>query len=681
MSFARKILQQYNVYDRGPAASPQPFTRPDPTGQPVTAMQPNSVRETSSKNVMIIVILNLAGVVRRWQAVQRQRAQRQSVRLNVLKALTVMASGLAPFDTPAQAQRAPDAPTPSQTPAIETRVVPSPAAPELGTGFATKPRVTANRFMVVAANPLAVDAGYAMLAQGGSAIDAAIAVQLVLNIVEPQSSGMGGGAFLLHYARASRRLTTYDGRERAPAAARAERFFNADGTVRAFPNAVFGGLSVGVPGVVRLMATTHQAHGRLPWDALFVPAIKHAREGFAVSGRLHALLKAQGATAFEAKARELYFAPDGAPHPIGHNLKNPEFAATLDVIARQGADAFYNGPIAAAIVAAVRDAPNHHGDLTIADLANYRVAVRRPECAIYRKLRICGMGPPSSGGIAVLQTLKLIEPFDLGTEPLNAEALHVIAEAQKLAYADRDRFIGDPDFVAVPQGLLNRDYLTARRSMIRRDKVMPKAEPGNPPGAVDQRAGLDTTIESPGTSHISIIDGRGNAVAMTTTIENAFGSRILAAGFLLNNQLTDFAFNPRDSQDRPLANAIAPGKRPRSSMAPMIAVDRVGRVRIVTGSPGGSRIILYVVKTIVGIVDWKLDAQKAADLANFGSRNGPLEIEATAVGISAWRQIALKGHSVRHEEMTSGVHSIVRLKSGKLEAGIDPRREGAARGK
>lgn len=563
------------------------------------------------------------------------------------------------------------------TPTIAQR---APSAPEAASGFEPKVLATAKRAMIAAANPLAVDAGLGILDMGGSAIDAAIAVQVVLNLVEPQSSGIGGGAFLLH-ADARGRVRSYDGRETAPAAAKAERFLKADGTPRAFPEAVFGGESVGVPGVLRMLEAAHKAHGKLPWSTLFGPAIKLAETGFAVSPRLNKLLNDLGAQNFEATARAYFFEDDGKARAVGHVLKNPTFAATLKTIAAGGADALHKGPIAAAIVAAVRNAPNHKGDLTLDDLAGYVPKVRAPLCTPYRAYRVCGMGPPSSGGIAIAQMLKLIEPYSLGRRPLNPEALHLLSEAQKLAYADRDRFVADPDQVNVPAGLTDPRYLEARRIWIDRDKAKPKAEPGDPPGQGEKRAGIDATTESVGTSHVSIVDARGNAVALTTTIENAFGARIMAAGFLLNNELTDFSFRAKDAAGNPIANAVAPGKRPRSSMAPTIILDRAGKVKAVLGSPGGSRIILYVAKAAVGIMDWGLDAQAAADLANVGSRNGPLELEAGMVDALTIASMTKRGHQVQPVEMTSGLHIIVRRVDGTLEGGADPRREGVAKGR
>ena len=567
--------------------------------------------------------------------------------------------------------------------------------PEAGTGRTERDLATATRHMISAANPRAVEAGLQVLREGGSAIDAAIAVQLVLNIVEPQSSGIGGGAFILHWDAAAKELRTFDGRETAPAAARPDRFLR-DGRPMPFDEAVHSGLSIGVPGVVRLMEDVHRKYGKLPWKRLFAAAIWLADNGFPVSPRLNLLLTWQGADSFEANARKLYFDAEGRARPVGHVLKNPALAATLRAIAEQGASAFYGGPIADAVVASSANAPNHAGDLTLADLAGYQAKERPPVCIDYRRHRICGMGPPSSGGITVGQTLKLLEPFDLGKGPaaaLNPRALHLIAEAEKLAFADRDRYIADPDFVNVPSTLLDSAYLDARRKLINPDAAMGRPQPGTPPGVQRQAFGVDATLEAAGTSHFSIVDASGNAVSMTTTIESVFGSRVLAGGFFLNNELTDFSFRPRDRDGSPVANAVGPGKRPRSSMAPTIVFDEAGNVKAVLGSPGGSRIILYVVKALVALIDWELDAQQAAALVNFGSRGGPFEIEydeATSweallrpwlSAPSLWHALRMRpfGHAIMPDLLTSGLHIIV-VSGKRLEGGADPRREGAARG-
>jgi gamma-glutamyltranspeptidase/glutathione hydrolase len=398
------------------------------------------------------------------------------------------------------------------------------------------------------------------------------------------------------------------------------------------------------------------------------------------------LLRWYGAQSFAPQSRRYFFDQTASARPAGYLLRNPEFAATLRTIAQGGAGAFYRGPIAEAMVEAVRNAPNAQGDMTLADLAGYQVKEREPLCFAYRGNRICGMGPPSSGAIAAGQTLKLLETFDLGqtgADALNAPAMHLIAEAQKLAFADRDRYVGDPDFVQVPIGLLDSGYLAGRRALINPQATMEKPLPGMPPqiGRPVPLPGADETVEQEGTSHISIFDDAGNIVSMTTTIESAFGSRLWAAGFLINNEMTDFAFRPQDKEGRLLANAVGPGKRPRSSMAPTIVFDEQGKPWAALGSPGGSRIILYVIKTLVALIDWKLDAQQAASLLNFGSRGGPFEIEIDQRS-ALWHALKMKpfGHRVSADLLNSGTHVIVRRKDGSLEGGADPRREGVARG-
>jgi len=557
-------------------------------------------------------------------------------------------------------------------------------APEGATGRTDKSGETASRHMVSAANPYAVEAGREILRAGGSAIDAAIATQLVLNLVEPQSSGIGGGAFILHHTRNTGETLAYDGRETAPAAAQPDRFMR-DGRRMPFMRAVRSGLSVGVPGLVRVMEDAHRAHGKLDWARLFDPAIRLSREGFKVSTRLHLLLRWFGRAHF-TKAAQAYFFPDGGgPVAIGAVVKNPQFADTLSAIAERGADAFYNGPIADAIVAAVSTAPNSAGDMTLADLAGYRAIVRGPVCVPYRGRRVCGMGPPSSGAHTVGQTLRLLEGFDLGTgrdDAMGAQAMHLIAEAQKLAYADRNRYLADPAYVTVPGGLLDPTYIDARRKLIDANRAMSgPAKPGRPPGVGDlARFGRDATIERGGTSHISVVDADGNAVSMTTTIEGAFGSGLWAAGFLLNNQLTDFSFRSVDADGRPIANRVEAGKRPRSSMSPTLVFDAGANLEMVLGSPGGSRIILYVTKALVALIDWNMTAQEAAGLVNFGSRGRYFELEMGGAD-TLWHGLKVRsfGHRVRPDLMTSGNHIIV-VRDGMLEGGADPRREGVALG-
>lgn len=541
-------------------------------------------------------------------------------------------------------------------------------APEPPSGRRDKTLVEATRYMVVAANPLAAAAGRDILRQGGSAVDAAIATQMVLGLVEPQSSGIGGGAFLLHWSAKSGELETWDGRETAPAAARPDRFIGEDGKPIPFKTAVLSAKSVGVPGVLRLLEAAHWTWGKLDWPRLFAPAITLAERGFPVSRRLHALL---------AQEQDLpriapWYHPDGTPLGVGERLVNPAYAATLKRIAEEGSDAFYRGAIAEEIVKAVG------GGLTLGDLAAYRAKKRPPVCGPYRVWRVCGMGPPSSGGISVLQILGMLERFDLPS--FDARAAHLFAEAGRLAFADRARWLGDPDFVQVPiEGLLDPRYLRMRAALIDPERSMGKAEPGDPPRRHGAIPGADFALSDAGTSHISIVDGEGNAVAMTTTIESAFGARIPVAGFLLNNQLTDFSFVPQES-GRPVANRVEPGKRPRSSMAPTFVFDAAGGLVAVLGSPGGSQIINYVAQSLLALLDWNMDPQAAVSLIHVGSRNGPTEIEADLPETETLADaLAARGHEVKRLAMTSGL-AVIRIAPGRLEGGADPRREVAAAG-
>lgn len=553
-------------------------------------------------------------------------------------------------------------------------------APEAAGTLSRQAVATATRHMVSAANPHAAEAGREILRQGGSAVDAAVTVALVLGLVEPQSSGLGGGGFLVTLDAKRQVVRTYDGREAAPSAARPNRLLGPNGPLP-FDTAVRSGLSIGVPGLVAMLETAHRQHGRLAWSRLVAPAIRLAREGFRVSPRLYLLLAREGAGRFAPEARRYFFTPAGRPWPIGHVLRNPQYADTLEMIARDGRQAFYAGAVAQSIVKAAAEAPLG-GDLTLEDLARYEAKERAPICFSYRARRVCGMGPPSSGGMTVAGTLLLLEPFDLGRghgAARRAEAIHLVAEAEKLAYADRNHYVADPDAVAVPAGLLDPVYIAERRRLIDPARSMPRPAPGLPPGAAGPTPGVDATLERAGTTHISIIDGDGNAVALTASIEGAFGSHQWAAGFLLNNELTDFSFRPTDDAGRTIANAVGPGKRPRSSMSPTIVLDRTGQAEMVLGSVGGNRIILYVVKTLVALIDWQLDAQAAAELHNFGSMGGPVEVEWGPR--TPWLALGLKarGHQVRPAVMTSGTHVLVR-RGGIIEGGADPRREGVALG-
>jgi gamma-glutamyltranspeptidase/glutathione hydrolase len=532
--------------------------------------------------------------------------------------------------------------------------------------------------MVAAANPLAVEAGFRTLRAGGNAIDAAIAVQMVLNLVEPQSSGIGGGAFMLFHNGGNRLLSAYDGRETAPAAAKPDRFLKPDGEPLQFEDAVVGGVSVGVPGTLRMLELAHRQYGKLPWEKLFEPAITLAESGFAVSPRLAVAIA--GETFAQERARAYFHAPGGTPLAAGQMLSNRAFAATLRRVAAEGADALYKGSIAADIVDTVRSSSTHAGDMTIADLANYKAKVREPVCARYRAWRVCGMPPPSSGGVTVLQILGVLEPFDLSAlKPDSLISVHLFSEAGRLAYADRNQYLADPDFAPPPLGLLDPAYLRQRSGLIKIDASMGRAKPGLPPAAPRRKLAADTALELPATSHISIVDRYGNALAMTTSIEAAFGSRLMTrSGFLLNNELTDFSFVPTD-EGKPVANRVEGGKRPRSSMAPTIVYDAKGRVVMVVGSPGGSAIINYVAKTLIGVLDWKLGPQAAIDLPNAGSRNGPTELEKNTAVVALEPKLRALGHETVVMEQTSGLQAIVRTRTGWI-AGADPRREGTAKG-
>lgn len=552
-------------------------------------------------------------------------------------------------------------------------------APEAATSRIAKTAGTAQRYMVAAANPLAAEAGREILRAGGSATDAAIAIQLVLNLVEPQSSGIGGGSFFVHWDEAGRKVTTLDGRETAPAAAKPERFLGPDGKPMKFIEAVVGGRSVGVPGTLKLLEEAHKRWGKLAWPAVIAPALKLAEEGFSVSPRLNGLLAGEKNLGADPLAATYFYEADGKPKPVGTVLKNPAFAATLRAIAEKGAAAFYAGPIAQDIVAKVTGHKTNPGDMTLADLAAYTVEEREPVCGAYRTYRLCGMGPPSSGAVAVQQMLGILETKDIARMGAGPEAVHWFAEAGRLAFADRNLYLGDPGFLSVPvSGLIDRDYVRSRAGLVSPDKSMGRAKAGDPPHKRAQLFAPSDGVEH-GTSHISVIDGAGNAVSMTTTIEDGFGSRIMTAGgFLLNNELTDFNFAPEEG-GQPVANRVEPGKRPRSSMAPTLVFDAFGRLYAVVGSPGGSQIIGFVAKTLVALLDWKMDPQNAVDLANFGSRNGPTELE-KGTEAEGWKAgLEAKGHEIRLVEMTSGIQAIVKSPEGFV-GGADGRREGVAIG-
>lgn len=551
------------------------------------------------------------------------------------------------------------------------------AAPLLAVAFAAL--ATAKSQMVAAAHPLAVEAGLRMLDQGGNAVDAMVATQLVLTLVEPHASGIGGGAYFLYHGASAKKAAAIDARETAPSGATAELFVK-NGKPMAFAEAVVGGRSVGVPGTPRLLEVAHARYGKLAWPVLFQPAIALAEKGFPISPRLHELLTKDKGLSDQPTSRAYFFTADGKPKPVGTVLRNRELAATMKLMAAKGADAFYTGEVAADIVAAVRGHSNA-GTMSLEDLAGYRVRDADPLCGPYREMRLCGMPPSSSGGIAVLQMLGILSAHDLaGVRPNSAQAVHLLSEAGRLAFADRGRYVADDHFVDVPtRGLVDAGYLAERARLVRPEKSMGTAQAGMPPGLKVAMAD-DPVDEVAGTSHIAIVDRWGNAVSMTTTIEGLFGSRLMVRGFLLNNELTDFNFLPFEGGAE-VANRVAPGKRPRSSMAPFLVYDgATGALDMVVGSPGGSFIINYVAKTLVAVYDWKMDPQAAIALPNFGSRNGPTEIEKGTELEGTIAALKAMGHDVRAIDMTSGLQAIRRVNGG-WEGGADPRREGVARGR
>lgn len=552
------------------------------------------------------------------------------------------------------------------------------SAPERASGFTPRPLVRATRAMVVTANPLATRAGVEVLQQGGSAVDAAIACQMVLGLTEPQSSGIGGGAFLLLFD--GQRVVAFDGRETAPAAARPERFLDAAGQPLAFHQAVVGGHSVGVPGVLKMLQMAHERYGRRPWRALLQPAIALAEAGFAISPRLHWLLAHEPYLRNDPEAGQYFYEADGTPRPVGRHLTNPAYARVLERLASEGAEAFYRGALVDAMVQAVRRHPTRPGDLSPGDFAGYAAKQRQALAGTYRDHTVYGMPPPSAGGIATLQMLGILEHFALARwHPLAVDSVHVFAEAGRLAYADRDAYVADSAYVPVPvTGLLEPAYLAARRQCISWQGSLGQAPPGTPAGASAAWEVADGAAEYPSTSHISIVDPYGQALSMTSSIEDAFGSRIMVNGYLLNNQMTDFHFAPT-VQGRPVANRLAPGKRPRSSMAPCLVFDARGRFKLALGSPGGSAIINYVAQALVAILDWRLDPQQAVSLPHYGSRNGPTELE-QGQGLEALvAPLEARGHRLHLRELTSGLSVIQRTAHG-YAGGADPRREGAAAG-
>lgn len=577
-----------------------------------------------------------------------------------------------------------------------------PVQPEKASATTAKPGWATHTFAVAAANPLATDAGLQVLRAGGSAVDAAIAVQMVLALVEPQSSGIGGGAFLLHFDGKS--TQAFDGRETAPAGATPSLFLEPDGKPMKFTNAVVGGRAVGVPGTVAMLALAHRQHGRLPWAQLFAPAIALASQGFQISPRMATLLASEPRLREDPVAAAYFYDPQGQPWPQGHVLRNPELAAILQRIAREGENALMTGDLARAMAAKVQQHPSNPGTLPVQDLAAYRPVVREPLCFDYtvattaKDYRICGMPPPSSGTLAIGQILGLLQHTPAGTLALQeglptADWLHLYTEASRLAFADRAQFVADPAFVQAPGGdwrsLLAPSYLAARARAIDASPTgqsMKSAQPGKPGAQAISYAPMPEQAEY-GTSHISVVDAYGNALAMTTTIEDGWGARQmvnrgmgLTGGFLLNNELTDFSFQPTDASGQPVANRVEPGKRPRSSMAPVLVFDKAsGQLLLSGGSPGGAFIIHFTAKMLYGVLHWGLNAQEAINLPNFGSLNGPTLLEEKRFGAATTEALGARGHEVKTMPMPSGLQAITRTPGGFF-GGADPRREGLVLG-
>ncbi|MBB1312049.1 gamma-glutamyltransferase [Aliivibrio sp. SR45-2] len=549
-------------------------------------------------------------------------------------------------------------------------------APEAATGLTQQNLVEGKEWMIASANHYASEAGAEMLRKGGNAIDAMVATQLVLGLVEPQSSGIGGGAFLVYWDAKKKALTTFDGRETAPLEVTPQLFQDDKGQPLKFYDAVVGGRSVGTPGTIKLMWDTHQKLGKLDWKTLFEPAIKLAKDGFTVSPRLATLVKNDQEYLQRSPAAKTYFFnQDGSPITAGQDLKNPDYAKTLQAISDNGAVAFYQGDIAKRIVNTVRNETANPGVLNLIDFTAYQVKEREPVCAPYRQYSICGMGPPSSGALTLGQILGMLSHYplsDMGKD--DVQSWKLLGDASRLAFADRGKYMADSDYVPMPtQGLLDNDYLKKRAELLKGKEALTETSAGSPPWSHAHNYALDEAIELPSTSHFSIVDKDRNVVSITTTIENGFGSRLMVGGFLLNNELTDFSF--RSQVDGvPIANRIEPGKRPRSSMAPTIVMEN-NKPYMAIGSPGGSQIIGYVAKTLVAHLDWDLNLQQAIDLPNMNNRFGAFEIEKDTAAEAWGPKLEKLGFTIQVKELNSGVQAI-KLQGDSLIGAADPRREG-----
>ncbi|WP_318437432.1 gamma-glutamyltransferase [Photobacterium leiognathi] len=536
--------------------------------------------------------------------------------------------------------------------------------------------VKGNEWMIATANKYASEAGADVLSKGGSAVDAMITAQLVLGLVEPQSSGIGGGGFLVYWDNDNNQMTTFDGRETAPFAATPRLFQDNQGKPLKFYDAVVGGRSVGTPGTIKLLWRSHEQYGKLAWKSLFLPAIKLAKDGFIVSPRLAAMIEKDANNLSRYPATKAYFFDnDGNPIEAGTKLTNPAYANTLLQIADYGPKAFYQGDIARDIVATVQQAEGNPGVLNTMDLASYSVKQREPICAPYRQYKVCGMGPPSSGALTLGQILAMLNHYPLaklGAD--NVESWRLIGDASRLAFADRERYMADSDYVPMPtRGLLDPAYLAQRAALLQGKQALTKVEPGSPPWNHAQKQTSDEALELPSTTHLSIVDEEGNVVSLTSTIENSFGSRLMVRGFLLNNELTDFSFRSQ-IDGVPVANRIEPGKRPRSSMTPTI-VMKDNQPVLTIGSPGGSQIIGYVAKTLVAYLDWGMDLQQAINLPNMNNRFGTFELEQDTAATAWAPKLEKLGYKTQIKDLNSGIQAIS-IAPDLLTGAADPRREG-----
>ncbi len=552
-------------------------------------------------------------------------------------------------------------------------------APELTSKVTSKQSVVADNFMVAAANPLAVEAGYQILKSGGSAADALVAVQTVLGLVEPQSSGLGGGAFLVYFDAKSKRITTFDGRETAPLAAKPELFQDENGKPLTFFTAVVGGRSVGTPGTVKLLATMHEKYGRKTWSELFQPAKDLATHGFTVSERLaSSITRDKERLSRYPDTKAYFFTSDGEPLKEGSLLVNKPYAKTLDTLEKEGESAFYSGQLAKDIVKKVTGISDNPGFLAMEDFATYKIIERAATCVDYRQYEVCGMGPPSSGALTVGQILGIASHFNLKTMgPNDPQAWQIIGDASRLAFADRGRYMADSDFVPMPEGLLDKDYLKNRAALITKGKALSNISPGTPPWSSTIALSDDQSIELPSTTHIVIADKEGNIISMTSTIENGFGSRVMSNGFILNNELTDFSFASHKN-GYPIANRVEPGKRPRSSMSPTIVLES-GKPYMAVGSPGGSRIIGYVAQTLIAHFDWGMGIQEAINMPHLVNRFGTYDLEEGTDAVRFKEPLEKMGFKVNIRDLNSGLHGIV-FTDNTLIGGADPRREGIAMG-